>query len=383
MVKNVYFDNAATTPIRTEVVDVMHNVLKNTFGNPSSTHAFGRSAKTQIETARKSIAKHFNAHPQEIIFTSGGTESDNMLVRCAVQDLDIETVITSKIEHHAILHAVEFLTERKLATVLYVKTDADGAVDYTDLAHLLAADDSRKLVSLMHINNEIGTILDLERVSNLCKTHDALFHTDAVQGVGHYAIDLEQIAVDFLSAAAHKFHGPKGVGFSFVRKNSGLQPFILGGSQERGLRAGTESVHNIVGMAKALEIAYAKLEEEQQYLKELKAHAIKQLTNAFPDIHFNGCCSDMERSTFTLVNVALPISEEKASLLNFHLDLNGIACSKGSACQSGSAKGSHVLEEVVPVALKNWPSIRFSFSVFNTQDEIDYLVKTLATFAKE
>ena len=383
MVKNVYFDNAATTPIRTEVVDVMQDVLNDTFGNPSSTHAFGRSAKTQIETARKSIAKHFNAHPQEIIFTSGGTESDNMLVRCAVQDLDIETVITSRIEHHAILHAVEFLTERKLATVLYVKTDADGAVDYTDLAHLLAADDSKKLVSLMHINNEIGTILDLERVSNLCKTHDALFHTDAVQGVGHYTIDLEQIAVNFLSAAAHKFHGPKGVGFSFVRKNSGLQPFILGGSQERGLRAGTESVHNIVGMAKALEIAYANLDEEQQYLKELKAHAIKQLTNAFPDIYFNGCCSDMERSTFTLVNVALPISEEKASLLNFHLDLNGIACSKGSACQSGSTKGSHVLEEVVPVALKNWPSIRFSFSVFNTQDEVDYLVKTLAAFAKQ
>ena len=383
MVKNVYFDNAATTPIRAEVVDFMHEVLKDNFGNPSSTHAFGRSAKTQIETARKSIAKHFNAHPQEIIFTSGGTESDNMLVRCAVQDLGVETVITSRIEHHAILHAVEYLAERKLATVLYVKTDADGAVDYTDLAHLLAADDSKKLVSLMHINNEIGTILDLERVSNLCKTHDALFHTDAVQGVGHYAIDLEQIGVDFLSAAAHKFHGPKGIGFSFVRKNSGLQPFILGGSQERGLRAGTESVHNIVGMAKALEIAYAKLEEEQQYLKELKAHAIKQLTDAFPEIHFNGCCSDMERSTFTLVNVALPISEEKASLLNFHLDLNGIACSKGSACQSGSAKGSHVLEEVVTVAIKNWPSIRFSFSVFNTQDEVDYLVKTLATFAKE
>ena len=383
MVKNVYFDNAATTPIRAEVVDVMHEVLKDNFGNPSSTHAFGRSAKTQIETARKSIAKHFNAHPQEIIFTSGGTESDNMLVRCAVQDLGVETIITSKIEHHAILHAVEYLAERKLATVLYVKTDADGAVDYTDFAHLLAADDSKKLVSLMHINNEIGTILDLERVSNFCKTHDALFHTDAVQGVGHYAIDLEQIAVDFLSAAAHKFHGPKGIGFSFVRKNSGLQPFILGGSQERGLRAGTESVHNIVGMAKALEIAYAKLQEEQQYLKELKAHAIKQLTDAFPDIHFNGCCSDMDRSTFTLVNVALPISEEKASLLNFHLDLNGIACSKGSACQSGSAKGSHVLEEVVPVALKNWPSIRFTFSVFNTQDEVDYLVQTLATFAKE
>ena len=383
MVKNVYFDNAATTPIRTEVVDVMHDVLKDTFGNPSSTHAFGRSAKTQIETARKSIAKHFNAPPQALIFPSGGTESDTMLVRCAVQDLDIETVITSRIEHHAILHAVEFLEEQKLAKVLYVKTNSDGAVDYTDLAHLLAADDSKKLVSLMHINNEIGTILDLERVSNLCKTHDALFHTDAVQGVGHYAINLEEIAIDFLSAAAHKFHGPKGVGFSFVRKNSGLQPFILGGSQERGLRAGTESVHNIVGMAKALEIAYAKLDEEQQYLKELKAHAIKQLTSAFPDIHFNGCCSDMERSTFTLVNVVLPIAEEKASLLNFHLDLNGVACSKGSACQSGSTKGSHVLEEVVPTALSKRPSIRFSFSVFNTQDEVDYLVQTLATFAKE
>ncbi len=382
MGRSVYFDNAATTPIRKEVIESMHSVLLDTFGNPSSTHSFGRSAKTQIETARKSIAKHFNANPQEIIFTSGGTESDNMLIRCSVQDLEVETVITSRIEHHAILHAVEFLAENKLAQVLYVKTDAEGVVDYNDLAHLLAADDSKKLVSLMHINNEIGNILDLERVSNLCKTHNALFHSDAVQGVGHYAIDLEKIQIDFLSAAAHKFHGPKGVGFSFVRKNSGLNPFILGGSQERGLRAGTESVHNIVGMAKALEIAYLNLDEEQYYLKRIKQYAVNELKVAFPDIHFNGCCSDLDRSTCTLVNVAIPVPEDKASLLNFHLDLKGIACSKGSACQSGSAKGSHVLEEVVPEKFKSRPSIRFSFSIFNTIDEIDYLVQTLSSFVE-
>ena len=234
----------------------------------------------------------------------------------------------------------------------------------------------------MHINNEIGSILDLERVSDLCKMHNALFHCDAVQGVGHYEIDLEKIKIDFLSAAAHKFHGPKGIGFSFVRKNSGLNAFILGGSQERGLRAGTESVHNIVGMAKALEIAYLNLDEEQDYLKRIKQYAVNKLKAAFPDIHFNGCCSNLDRSTYTLINVALPVSEDKASLLNFHLDLKGIACSKGSACQSGSAKGSHVLEEVVPNEFKNRPSIRFSFSVFNTTDEIDYLVQTLSYFGE-
>ncbi|MGB2342336.1 MAG: cysteine desulfurase family protein [Flavobacteriaceae bacterium] len=383
MERKVYFDNAATTPIRKEVIDLMHKTLQETFGNPSSTHSFGRSAKTQIETSRKSIAKHFNAEPQEIIFTSGGTESDNMLLRCAVQDLNVQTVITSKIEHHAILHAVEFLDENQLAKVLYVKTDAEGSIDYEDLEKHLKADKTKKLISLMHINNEIGTILDLGLVSKLCQENDALFHTDAVQGVGHYTIDLEKVKIDFLSAASHKFHGPKGVGFSFVRKNSGLNPFILGGSQERGLRAGTESVHNIVGMAKALEIAYDKIEEEQKYLKELKVYAIEQFSATFPGVHFNGCCSDLDRSTCTLVNVCLPFPEEKAALLNFHLDLKGIACSKGSACQSGSSKGSHVLDEVVPLTHKNKPSIRFSFSIFNTKDEIDYLIQTLDAFVKE
>ena len=383
MERKVYFDNAATTPMRKEVIDSMHKVLLETFGNPSSTHSFGRSAKTQIETARKSIAKHFNVDPQEIIFTSGGTESDNMLLRCAVQDLDVQTVITSKIEHHAILHAVDFLAENKLANVLYVKTDAEGLIDFEDLENLLKVDNTKKLVSLMHINNEIGSILDLDRVSKLCQENDALFHTDAVQGVGHYAIDLEQLKIDFLSAAAHKFHGPKGVGFSFVRKNSGLNAFILGGSQERGLRAGTESVHNIVGMAKALEIAYDRIVEEQKYLKNLKTYAIEQFTKSFPEVHFNGCCSDLDRSTCTLVNVSLSVPEDKAILLNFHLDLKGIACSKGSACQSGSTKGSHVIEEVVPLSHKNNPAIRFSFSIFNTKEEIDYLIQTLESFVKE
>ncbi|MDG1263753.1 MAG: cysteine desulfurase family protein [Flavobacteriaceae bacterium] len=383
MERKVYFDNAATTPMRKEVIDSMHKVLLETFGNPSSTHSFGRSAKTQIETARKSIAKHFNADPQEIIFTSGGTESDNMLLRCAVQDLGVQTVITSKIEHHAILHAVDFLAENKLANVLYVKTDSEGLIDFVDLVHLLKVDRTKKLVSLMHINNEIGSILDLDRVSKICQDNDALFHTDAVQGVGHYEIDLNQLKIDFLSAAAHKFHGPKGIGFSFVRKNSGLNPFILGGSQERGLRAGTESVHNIVGMAKALEIAYSRIDEEQKYLKDLKTYAIEQFTKSFPEVHFNGCCSDLDRSSCTLVNVSLPVPEDKVNLLNFHLDLKGIACSKGSACQSGSTKGSHVIEEVVPLSYKNNPAIRFSFSIFNTKKEIDYLIQTLESFVKE
>jgi len=383
MGRSVYFDNAATTPLRKEVVDVMHDVLLNTFGNPSSTHSFGRSAKTQIETARKSIAKHFNVKPQEIIFTSGGTESDNMFLQCAVRDLGIQTVITSKIEHHAIIHAVDFLAENNLAQVIYVKTNSDGMVDYEDLDRLLVADDSKKLVSLMHINNEIGSILDLKRVSNSCKSHNALFHTDAVQGVGHYSIDLEKVQIDFLSAAAHKFHGPKGAGFSFIRQNSGLNPFIIGGSQERGLRAGTESVHNIVGMAKALEIAYSKLEEEQGYIKDLKSYAISQLKSSLPGIHFNGCCSDLEHSTFTLINVALPVQKSKAELLNFHLDLKGISCSKGSACQSGSLKGSHVLDQVLPQEHKSKPSLRFSFSIFNTKEEIDYLVETLCSFIEE
>ena len=377
---NVYFDNAATTPLRKEVIHVISKVMGDCFGNPSSVHAFGRTAKTNLETARKGIAKLLNAAPQEIIFTSGGTESDNMILHCAVKDLGVRTIISSKIEHHAILHAMEALKINNGIRTLYVDVTKDGSVDLDHLKVLLQSGDSRKLVSLMHVNNEIGNILDLNVVGKLCQDNNALFHTDAVQGVGHFTFDLEQLPVDFLSAAAHKFHGPKGVGFSFVRKNSGLQPFIHGGSQERGLRAGTESVHNIVGMQKALELAYSNLEEEKAQVIALKSYFIKELKKLFPEVFFNGLSETENKSTYTLVNVALPIPVDKALLLNFHLDLKGIACSKGSACQSGSNSGSHVLNAIQEAPATDWPSLRFSFSIFNTKEEVDYLIEVLKEF---
>jgi cysteine desulfurase len=379
---NVYFDNAATTPLRKEVIHVISKVMGDCFGNPSSVHAFGRTAKTNLETARKGIAKLLNAAPQEIIFTSGGTESDNMILHCAVKDLGVRTIISSKIEHHAILHAMEALKINNGIRTLYVDVTKDGSVDLDHLKALLQSDDSRKLVSLMHVNNEIGNILDLNAVGELCHDNNALFHTDAVQGVGHFTFDMEQLPVDFLSAAAHKFHGPKGVGFSFVRKNSGLQPFIHGGAQERGLRAGTESVHNIVGMQKALELAYVSLEKEKVQVNKLKSYFIEKLRELFPDVIFNGLSGLENKSTYTVVNVALPIPADKSLLLDFHLDLKGVACSKGSACQSGSNSGSHVLKAIQEAPATDWPSLRFSFSIFNTKEEIDYLIQVLKEFLK-
>ena len=378
---NVYFDNAATTPIRKEVIQVISSVMENCFGNPSSVHAYGRTAKTNLETSRKGIAAALNAAPQEIIFTSGGTESDNMILHSAVKDLGVKTIISSSIEHHAILHAMDALKLLHGIEVLFVNLLDDGSIDLKNLASLLQKDTSKKLVSLMHVNNEIGNILDLTKVGELCHVNNALFHTDAVQGIGHYTFDMDQLPVDFLSAAAHKFHGPKGVGFSFVRKNSGLQPSIHGGSQERGLRAGTESVHNIVGMCKALELAYANLNSEKKQVLDLKRYFIEKISILFPNVVFNGLSGSDNGSTFTLVNVALPISKEKSSLLDFHLDLKGIACSKGSACQSGSSSGSHVLNAVQQSTIKDWPSLRFSFSIFNSKKEVDYLMEVLKDFS--
>ena len=368
---NVYFDNAATTPLRKEVIKTISRVMEECFGNPSSTHSFGRSAKTYIETARKGIASLLNALPQEIIFTSGGTESDNMILNCAVKDLNVKTIISSPIEHHAVIHALDALRKNQKINVRYLKLDAQGNIDLNDLEESLRIDNSKKLVSLMHVNNEIGNILNLHEVGNLCHNNNALFHTDAVQGVGHYLFDLNNLPIDFLSSASHKYHGPKGIGFSFVRKNSGLEPFIYGGAQERGLRAGTESVHNIVGMHEALEISYKKLELEKQQILSLKNHFKKGLIEIFPNVHFNGNSSDNNLSTYTLLNVALPIDETKASLLDFHLDLKGIACSKGSACQSGSSQGSHVLNHIQNQKTKKMTSLRFSFSSFNNIDEVD------------
>lgn len=380
--KQVYLDNAATTPLREEVIERMHDALRECFGNPSSTHAFGRTAKTGIEKARKTIAAELGAQAGEIIFTSGGTEADNMLLRCAVRDLGVQRIITSRIEHHAVLHTAEALQEEYGVRVDYAPLDDDGNPDLKALEVLLASDATKKLVSLMHVNNEIGNLLDMDAVGSLCRRHGALFHSDTVQSIGHFPWNLEKTPVDFLTAAAHKFHGPKGVGFAYIRKDSGLKPMILGGSQERGVRAGTEAYHNIVGMETAFVEAYKNLEEERTYIGNLKSYFMETLKKQVPGVEFNGLSADPERSTYTLVNLRLPLDATKGQMLQFHLDLKGIACSRGSACQSGSTGGSHVLNEILDEAALGQPSLRFSFSRYNTQEEIDYVVGVLAEFVK-
>lgn len=381
--RKVYFDSAATTCLRAEVIEKMQEVLADCYGNPSSTHSFGRSSKTLIEKARKTIAQQMGAHPSEIIFTSGGTEADNMVLRCAVRDLGVTTIITSKVEHHAILHTAMQLQNEYQIKVQYVALDADGTPSTTHLEELLALDDSKKLVTLMHINNEIGNKIDIDRVAEVCKAYDAFFHSDAVQSIGHWEWDVQKTKVDFLSAAAHKFHGPKGVGFAYIRKNTGLKPLIFGGEQERGYRAGTESSHNIVGMEEAFLLAYKHLDEERAYINELKTYFINKLKAALPDVFFNGSCANPDKSTYTLLNVGIPMSDAKAQLLLFQLDLKGIACSKGSACQSGSTQGSHVLQAFLPEEQLKYPSVRFSFSKYNTKEEIDYTIDVLSEYLKD
>lgn len=381
--KQVYFDNAATTQIREEVVNRMAEVMKNVYGNPSSTHAFGRSAKTLIEQARKTVAKILNVAPSEIIFTSGGTEADNLVLNSAVRDLGVKRIITSKIEHHAVLYTLNKLHEVFDTKFDYVNLDDCGRVDLNHLEELLSSSDEKTLVSLMHVNNEVGNLLDIKKAGEICKAHNALFHSDMVQSIGHYDLDLSEIPVDFTAVSAHKFHGPKGVGFAYIRKNSGLQPLIFGGEQERGFRAGTESVHNIVGLEEALKLAYEHLDEEQEYISSLKTYFIEQLKKEIPGAKFNGECDDFENSTYTLINVCLPVSPEKSLMLLFQLDLNGIACSKGSACQSGSDKGSHVLSAFLSEEDLKKPSLRFSFSMYNTKEEVDYVVKVLKEFIEQ
>lgn len=376
---NVYFDNAATTKVRNEVVDEISNVLKNCFGNPSSTHSFGRSAKSYIETSRKSVAKILNCEPGEIIFNSGGTESDNSILKCAVKDLGVKHIISSKIEHHAVTHTLDEL-ESDGIQIHYVRIKENGQVDVKSLEKLLKSLDEPKLVTLMYVNNEIGNILDIESVSQLCQKYNSFFHSDAVQAVGHYRIDLKSLKIDFLTSAGHKFHGPKGVGFTYIKKSTKIKSFICGGPQERGLRAGTESVHNIVGMTKALEIADRNMNNETDYVKSIKKYMIESLVNLFPNIHFNGESGDLNKSTYTVLSVTFPITNDKAAMLDFHLDLKGIACSKGSACQSGSSEGSHVLREIQTDSLKRLPSVRFSFSHDNKKEEVDYLIETLKEF---
>lgn len=379
--EKVYFDNAATTPIHEEVVLHMTEVLKQEYGNPSSTHAYGRSAKSIIETARKEIANRLKALPAEIIFTSGGTEAVNFILKGCVQGLEVKRIISSKIEHHAVLHSLDALENEFGTKIEYVKVDDKGRVNLEHLEELLKDSKEKTLVSLMHVNNEVGTLLDIHAVGDLCETYKALFHSDTVQSIGHFSMDFSQNKIDFATAAAHKFHGPKGVGFAYIRKGSGLEPLIHGGAQERGMRAGTEPVYAIAGMHRAINLAYDNLEESSTYVQKLKSYFITELQKAIPEVLFNGACVDSDGSTYTLVNFSLPIDKKKSLLLLFQLDLKGIACSQGSACQSGGSSGSHVLRTILGEEEGSRSALRFSFSTYNTIAEVDYAISVLKEFA--
>jgi cysteine desulfurase len=372
--KKVYLDNASTTQLRPEVIQEMTKVLSEDYGNPSSTHSFGRNAKNILELSRKSIAKILNASAQEIIFTSCGTEANNWILLSAIKDLGIKRIITSKIEHHAVLNTIQALQKEFGIQVDYITVKPNGEIDISNLVDLLSQE-TKTLVSLMHVNNEIGSVLDLDKVGRICQQYNALFHSDTVQSVGKTEIDLKTLHIDFMVASAHKFHGPKGIGFAFVRKNSGLQPMFYGGDQEKGFRSGTEAVHQVAGMAKALALSYTNLETEKNTILGLKKYLITQLEIEFPAFRINGTPD----SFYTILNVLLPISEDKTVMILFHLDIKGIAVSRGSACQSGSNKSSHVLKEILSVEDLKKPSLRISFSHFNTKEDIDLLIEGLKT----
>jgi cysteine desulfurase len=372
-IKHVYLDNAATTPIAPEVVDAMLPYLKDHFGNPSSSHSFGRKTKTAIENARRGIARALNCTPAEICFTSGGTEADNLALRAAVEDLHCTHIITSAIEHSAVIKTAELLAERPDVRLSLVNLKADGTVDLDHLKALLATDE-KTIVSLMHANNEIGNVLPLETVGNLCHEAGALFHSDTVQTMGHFAFDLDQLPVDFVTCAAHKFHGPKGVGFLYTNRNLKINAIITGGGQERALRGGTENLYGIVGLGKAIELAYGDLEKHQQHVLGLKQHMVKRLKAEIPEVRFNGA-SAADDSLYTVLNVNFP-PNENAGMLLFLLDLEGVACSGGSACSSGASKGSHVLEGIQAIE-PGRASLRFSFSRYTTKEDIDYAVDAI------
>ncbi len=369
----VYLDNAATTPIHEEVIDVMHVSMKEFYGNPSSIHSLGRKSKNLIETARKSIASHFGVSSSEIIFTSSGTEADNLILFNAVRNLGVQRIITSKIEHHAVLHCIEALQQEDSIQVDYVELDNQGDVNLTHLEELLQDQTKKTLVSLMYINNEIGNMLPINIVANACKKYNAFFHSDTVQAIGHYPIDLKEIQADFIVGSAHKFHGPKGVGFAFFRNGFGISPIIHGGNQEKGARSSTENLHSIIGMEKALTLSLNSVHEDVNHINELKVHCIESFKEIDSSITFNGSSDDLSNSSCTILSICFP---KELSMLLFQLDLNGIAVSGGSACQSGSNQGSHVLKEIKSPSDTS-TSIRVSFSKFNSKQDIDILIQTI------
>lgn len=369
----IYLDNAATTPLAPEVFEAMVPVLREQFGNPSSIHAFGRQTRAVVERARRKVAELLQCTPGEIIFTSGGTEADNMVLHSCVRDLGVKHIITSAIEHHAVELTATRIGEQAGVLVHWVRLEPDGKPDVSHLRELLARTRGQGvLVSLMHANNEIGTRIDLDGIGALCREHGALFHSDTVQTMGHYAFDLSTLPVDFITCAAHKFHGPKGVGFLYMRSGAGLKPMILGGSQERNMRGGTENIAGIVGLAKAMELAYSHLKDHQDHVSGLKEHMRRRLIDSIPGVAFNGDTST--EALYTVLNVRFP-DDGKAEMLIYNLDIEGIACSGGSACSSGSNKGSHVLAALYPDV--TGANIRFSFSRYTTREDVDRTVDTL------
>jgi cysteine desulfurase len=370
--ERIYFDNAATTAIDPVVLEAMMPYLTEKFGNPSSIYSYGRESRLAIESGRKSVAKLLNAHPAEIFFTSGGTESSNTAIAAAVRDLGCIHIITSPLEHHATLHTVEHLHKRGEAAVSYVQLLPNGHIDLEDLEHKLASSAEKTLVTLMHANNEIGNILDIHSVGELCKLYGAIFHSDTVQTIGHFPFDLRNTPVHFVTGAGHKFHGPKGAGLLYINENVRINPFILGGSQERNMRAGTENVYGVVGFAKALELATAAYEADSGFIKGLKVYMMEQLKKHVKGISFNG--DPLGRSLYTVLSVSFP-KTEKSEMLLFNLDINHICASGGSACTSGVEQGSHVIRSI-----NNNPNqitVRFSFSKHNTRAEVDTVVGKL------
>lgn len=371
--KKVFFDNAATTPMAPEVIDVMTDIMKNHYGNPSSQHSFGRATRSIIETSRKKIANFLNTSPGNIFFTSGGTEADNMAIKCGIKDHNITHAITSKLSHHAVLHPLEELEKSGVIKLSYVEVNEKGQVSLSNLKELLESH-PRTFVSILHANNEIGTIQDITAIGDICKEHNAIFHSDTVQTMAHYRYDLQKIKVDFIAASAHKFHGPKGIGFVYISDNIKISPLLSGGSQERNMRAGTENLIGIAAISHAMEMAYEKMEEETEYIKRIKSHMIAELKKHIPQVKFNGMCDDIDNSLYTVLSCSFP-ETPMAEMLLFNLDIKGIACSGGSACTSGSNKGSHVIQEINPNSKR--PSVRFSFSKYNTKEEVDYVVDVL------
>lgn len=372
MQQRIYFDNAATTPLDQEVLDAMMPYLTGKFGNPSSIYSYGRETRLAIETARKSVAKILNAHPAEIFFTSCGTEASNTAITAAVRDLGCTHIISSPIEHHATLHTVEYLHHNGEAALSWVELLPNGHVDLDNLEQLLAETEGKSLVTLMHANNEIGNLLDIHAVGNLCKMYGAIFHCDTVQTVGHYPFDLRNTPVHFISASAHKFHGPKGVGMLYINENVKIKPFINGGSQERNMRAGTENLYGIVGFARALELATAGYDAESAAIKSLKLYMMEQLKKNIRGVSFNG--DPVGNCLYTVLSVSFP-KTEKSEMILFNLDIAGICASGGSACTSGADQGSHVIR-----AINNNPNqvtVRFSFSKGNTREEVDTVVAKL------